>query len=140
MFKRSEAAVKLTFAAATGDGKAKLQAPAPLVVGSLERGNYRGVGLSLEFVNAVARVFQVVYKQRVARKYGSRLVNVLEVDRQMESLVEECHPGRVAVNAVDADGGIAGGVAQEHNVLVGVGEQPSGEGVAGHGKRRGKKC
>ena len=40
----------------------------------------------------------------------------------METLGHENNAGGIAVDAVEADGGIAGGVAQEVNTLVGVGE------------------
>ena len=121
LLKRAEAVGEFTFATAAGKGKSELEAPVSLVVGSLQRGDDGRVGLALKLVYAATHV-HVVGEEWEARLDGTGLVCILQSDRQVHALAQEDYTGGVAVDAIDGYGSIARGIAEEVNVLVGVGE------------------
>ena len=47
-------------------------------------------------------------------------MSVLPVESQVQSVAEEGHAGRIGVNTVEADSGIACGVTKKVYALVGV--------------------
>ena len=121
LLKRAEAVGEFTFATAAGKGKSELEAPVSLVVGSLQRGDDGRVGLALKLVYAATHV-HVVGEEWEPRLDGTGLVCILQSYRQVHALAQEDYTGGVAVDAIDAYGSIARGIAEEVNVLVGVGE------------------
>ena len=70
----------------------------------------------------------IVEKEGRGRLNGSRLVGILKIDGEVESFTQEHNACGVAVDTVDTDGTITGGVTKECYILVGVCQQTAGHG------------
>ena len=123
---RTESVFKLAHAAAARYREVELQAPFALIPCCLYGWDYGCVGNSLEnLCGAVVLLSQE--EQRICRSDGSRLVGILPVDCEVESLWHENHSCRVAVNTVKTYRCIACRILKKSNTLVCVCKDATGK-------------
>ena len=117
----AESVGKLTAATASGHREVELPRPVALVVGGLQRGDEGGIGGALEGFYALSVVLASQGVEWIGGGYGAGLPCILPVEAYVETFGQESHTGGVGVDTVEADGGVAGGIAQEVDTLVRVG-------------------
>ena len=122
---RADAFIELALAAAARHREVHLERPVAFVVGSLQRGDDRRIGHTLELLGVEAVVLITKFEELILRLYGSGLMRILPVESQMQSIAQENHTCRVAVNTVEADGSIACRIPQKSYALVGIGKYSS---------------
>ena len=120
-FKRAKTFRELTTTATTRDGEVELYAPVSFIISSLKGGDDRGIGHTLEGLCDVAVVLATKCKYGVGTGDGTRLVGILPVETDMESLGEESNTCRIGIDTIETDGCITGRIAQEVDTLIGVG-------------------
>ena len=109
----AESIVELTDAATARHGKVELIAPVALIIGCLYGWYKRSIGNAFELLDVLALVFLAHAEHVVGRGDGTRLVCILPVEGNVETLWHESYTGRVGIDAINADSSIAGGVLQE---------------------------
>ena len=120
LLERTESLFKLTLSTTASDGEPKLEAPVSFVPCSLKRGEDGNISLTLKFMHLLPGVVGIVDKERGGRSDSSRLMGILNIQREMESFTKEDNTSRVAIYTVDADGSITSGVTEKSYVLIGV--------------------
>ena len=128
---RAESVGKLTLTAATGDGEVELHVPVTFVIGCLNRRDAGGIGHALEGLRGIAAVLAAQGEIGIGRLDGTRLVGVLPVEAEVETFGEEGHTSGIAVYAIEADGAITCGIAQEVDTLIRVGQDATSRSVCG---------
>ena len=120
-FEGAKTVAKFTFATAARYGEVELHAPVTFIISSLKGGDDRSIGHTLEGLCDVAVVLATKCKYGVGTGDGTRLVGVLPVETDMESLGEESNTCRIGIDTIETDGCITGRIAQEVYTLICVG-------------------
>ena len=119
-FEGTDTIVKLTFSTAAGDTEVTLQTPFPEVIGSLDGGDHRSEGITLELLRGGTVVVHAQGKVGIRSQNGTGLERHLPVQRQMPAVIEESNTCGVAIDTVDSYGCIACHGTVECYVLIGV--------------------
>ena len=129
--------IEWSFSTTTSQAKTSLEAPLVLVICYLKRweNRYRSLALikltAISFVTTIERkriLVRGVSKSRYAesRCYLTCLIYVLEIEREVKTLVEEGYTSRIKIDTIDTNCTDTCKVTVESDVLIGVCEQSSG--------------
>jgi hypothetical protein len=118
---RAETVGKLTLATASRYGNVELNAPVPLVIGTLQRRDERCVGHTLESLCCLSVILATESEDGILTLDGTRLVGILPVEGNVESFGQEGDTCGVGINSVESDGRIPGRITEEINTLIRVG-------------------
>ena len=123
----AQSVIEFADTAAAGDGEVELYAPVACVIGSLNGGDERCIGNTFENLGCLSIVLLSQCEKGIRGSDGARLMGILPVDGQMETLGHEHHAGRIGINTIQTDGCIAGRVFQKFYALIGVCKNTTGQ-------------
>ena len=139
-FERTKSVVELALAATATDGEVSRDAPLVSIIGKGEGGNKGCGSLALEPVGRVG-ILCVELEQGERGFDVTFLESGLAVEAQMPSVGEECTASRVGIDACDVNLAFLSEVTYEGCVLIGVGQETTGNCVTYYGQcHQTKKC